>query len=122
MGNGICHSVPFILGWKLGKLEKNSGEQASDATPGGFLLLWPLFHAGSLQTTPPSQKRWIISTLRDIGSRMGFKLAVSMAAKLEDTVCLTTRDVDVWPASSSQRLIYAVSSIESAVTLTQAYV
>ncbi|KAK5991950.1 hypothetical protein PT974_05344 [Cladobotryum mycophilum] len=90
MANAICHSVPYILGYRHGTLHAvGTGLEASGPyqipRPGGYLLLWPLFIAGSLRTTSQAQKRWIVSTLRDIGLRMGLQLAMSMATKLEDT-------------------------------------
>jgi hypothetical protein len=85
MGNGICHSVLYIVGYKRDGPHAEKTAQGDDRSPGGYLLLWPLFYVGSLRTTSQAQKCWIISILRYIGFRMGLKLAVSMATKLEDT-------------------------------------
>ncbi|KAH6874149.1 hypothetical protein B0T10DRAFT_465823 [Thelonectria olida] len=88
MANGIFHSVAYHLGhrWCDGdiggarKLEFSGGVP----TPGGFLLLWPLFFSGMLRTTPKEQRQWVAKTIRQMGVQMGLQLAMSMAKLLEE--------------------------------------
>ncbi|KAM0260903.1 hypothetical protein ACHAQJ_002523 [Trichoderma viride] len=98
MANGICYSVAYILGDRRNRLHSEGTSQAErcDAPkPGGYLLLWPLFLAGSLSTTSKDQRRWMALVLRDIGLRMGMQLAVSMAMKLEQTTT-SFSDRELW--------------------------
>lgn len=91
LANDICHSVPYFLGYqgpesvftfKLTMQDEDRGGMRPN--PGGYLLLWPLFHAGSSTAIARSQKCWIVSVLRYIGSYMGTQLATSMAMRLEE--------------------------------------
>jgi hypothetical protein len=99
MANGICYSVPYILGDRRKIVCPQGTSQAERPNvipkPGGFLLLWPLFLAGSLSTTSKDQRGWIALTLREIGLRMGMQLAVSMATKLEQTTT-SFSDRELW--------------------------
>lgn len=90
MTNGICSSVPYIMGDRCSRRYSRGSLEAARpdlrrAKPGGFTLLWPLFLAGSLSTTPKEQRGWIARVLRELGLRMGIQLAISMAIKLEQT-------------------------------------
>lgn len=80
MVDEICHSVPFHLG--IQRHRNNSSFQDSDAIPGCYLLIWPLFASGMRRTTPWPQKEWIAEKLHYIGARMGLRLAMSMADRL----------------------------------------
>ncbi|QYS96902.1 Zn2Cys6 [Trichoderma simmonsii] len=99
MTNGICYSVAYILGDRPNGLYSKRVHQAERPDvlpkPGGYLLLWPLFLAGSLSTTSRDQRGWIACVLRDIGLRMGMQLAVSMAMKLEQTA-ISFSDREMW--------------------------
>ncbi|KAH7187654.1 hypothetical protein BKA60DRAFT_613420 [Fusarium oxysporum] len=96
MANGICHSVPYHLGFKrIGVHTKKAAHVEAPPSPGGCLLLWPLFFSGMLRTTSKNQRAWIASTLRQIGLGMGIQLAISMAEALEQKA-LSFSDKDTW--------------------------
>ncbi|KAH7173072.1 hypothetical protein DER46DRAFT_623641 [Fusarium sp. MPI-SDFR-AT-0072] len=96
MANGICHSVPYHLGFKrIGVHTKKAAHVEAPPSPGGCLLLWPLFFSGMLRTTFKNQRAWIASTLRQIGLGMGIQLAISMAEALEQKA-LSFSDKDTW--------------------------
>lgn len=99
LANGICYSVAYILGDRPNGLYSKGAYQAErpemQPKPGGFLLLWPLFLAGSLSTTSKDQRSWIARALRDIGLRMGMQLAVSMATRLEQKA-ISFSDREMW--------------------------
>lgn len=96
MTNGICYSVPYILGDRPNARGASQAENPNIIPkPGGYLLVWPLFLAGALSTTSKDQRIWIARALRDIGLRMGMQLAVSMAIKLEQTAT-SFSDPEMW--------------------------
>jgi hypothetical protein len=80
MVDEICHSVPFHLG--VQRKGNSRRFEDSEAIPGCYLLIWPLFASGMRRTTPWPQKEWIAEKLRVIGARMGLRLALSMAGRL----------------------------------------
>jgi hypothetical protein len=81
MADEICHSVPFHLG--VQRKGNSSRFEDSEAIPGCYLLIWPLFASGMRRTTPWPQKEWIAGKLRYIGAKMGLRLALQMAGRLE---------------------------------------
>lgn len=89
MADGICHSVAYHLGYRAENDAVESFAQTmhlgSNPTPGGFLLIWPLFFAGIQRTTSAVQRQWVGEIMRRIGVRMGLQLAVSMADLLLET-------------------------------------
>ncbi|KAF5708033.1 hypothetical protein FGLOB1_6628 [Fusarium globosum] len=89
MADGICHSVAYHLGYRAQDDTVESFAQtvhlSSNPTPGGFLLIWPLFFAGIQRTTSADQRQWVGAMMRRIGVRMGLQLAVSMADLLLET-------------------------------------
>jgi len=80
MVNEICHSVPFHLG--VQRRGSSCRFEYSEAIPASYLLIWPLFTSGMRRTTPWPQKEWIAGKLRFIGTKMGLRLALSMAGRL----------------------------------------
>ncbi|KAM0427884.1 hypothetical protein ACHAPT_007343 [Fusarium lateritium] len=88
MANGICHSAAYHLGHEPGNREAGGVRkftiQEDVPTPGGFLLLWPLFFSAMLRTTPKEQRQWVAKTIRQMGLQMGLRLAMSMATMLEE--------------------------------------
>ncbi|KAL7912340.1 hypothetical protein GGI35DRAFT_468547 [Trichoderma velutinum] len=90
LANDICYSIPYVLGHRgtgsQSSPESNTGDEKTSGlpAPGGYLLLWPLYHAGSSTAVASKQKGWIANMLRDIGSYMGIQLANSMASRVED--------------------------------------
>lgn len=96
----VCASVPYLLGYYRrdgsGSIAQTQEPQsASLPIPGGWLLVWPLFQAAMVRTTPRSQRDCIAEVLRHIGLTMGLKLAISMAEVLakNDTILA---DGDSW--------------------------
>lgn len=90
MTNGVCSSVPYILGDRCPRRYSRASLEAARpdlrrAKPGGYTLLWPLFLAASLSTTAKDQRDWIAGVLREMGLRMGMQLAITMATKLKQT-------------------------------------
>jgi hypothetical protein len=84
MANGICHSVPYHLGFQsTGAGTKKAAHVEEVPSPGGYLILWPLFFSGMLTTASKEQRAWIVSKLRHIGLVMGIQLAMLMAKVLE---------------------------------------
>lgn len=88
MANGICHSAAYLMGYKRCDSNAESARKFRCAenipTPGGFLLLWPLFFSGMLRTTPKEQRQWVAKTIRQMAVQMGLQLAMSMAKLLEE--------------------------------------
>ncbi|KAN0071542.1 hypothetical protein V8E54_010138 [Elaphomyces granulatus] len=83
MADDVCRSAQFHLGHQCQTDIEIPDEIPDDvAIPGGYLLMWPLYLSGMLLTTPTAQKRWIASKLRQIGVRMGLRLAFSMSENL----------------------------------------
>jgi hypothetical protein len=88
MANGISHSAAYHLGYQRRDGDAGDARKLGLAdnvpTPGGFLLLWPLFFSGMLRTTPKEQRQWVAKTIRRMGVQMGLQLAMSMAELLEE--------------------------------------
>lgn len=91
MTDQICYSVPFSLGTipRRTTVEATSTSATSSASKttwafpgGGYLLAWPLFIAGSLESTPKDLRKWIANKLQDISLRIGLGLAQVMANDL----------------------------------------
>ncbi len=96
MANGICHSVPYHLGYSRSSAGVKESLHADVVpSPGGYLILWPLFFSGMLRTACAEQRAWIATTLRQIGAGMGIQLALSMADSLEQKT-LSFSDKDTW--------------------------
>jgi hypothetical protein len=86
----VCSSVPYLLGCNTA-----SEDSVPQAMPGGYLLVWPLFLAGMMRTTPRAQRDWIAGVLKHIGLSMGLKLAMSMAGAMGDE-SRTLTDGESW--------------------------
>lgn len=99
MTNDICRSVPYHLEQKQTIRQESSSDSTECmelvATPGGYLLMWPLFLSGMLRTTPRDQRSWTKSKLWQIGTCMGLRLALSMAKILEQKE-KSFSDSEVW--------------------------
>lgn len=96
MANAICHSVPYHLGYTRSRAHtKDAMHAEAIPSPGGFLILWPLFFSGMLRTACQEQRVWIATILRHIGMGMGIQLALSMAEALEQNT-RSFSDRDVW--------------------------
>ncbi|KAF2468673.1 uncharacterized protein BDR25DRAFT_289498 [Lindgomyces ingoldianus] len=102
----VCRSVPFHLGLHRHRTSPNA--QESDAIPGCYLIIWPLFISGMRRTTPWPQKQWIAEKLRYIGIRMGLRIALSMSEQLlENSKPFSGTDVWImgeWSRSSTNRI------------------
>ncbi|PVH68837.1 hypothetical protein DL98DRAFT_564583 [Cadophora sp. DSE1049] len=88
MANGIAYSASYYLGDQRRDGEagdaRNLGSTDNFATPGGYLLLWPLFFSAMLRTTDTEKRQWVAKTIRRMGIQMGLQLAISMAELLEE--------------------------------------
>ncbi|GJN76691.1 hypothetical protein PLIIFM63780_000178 [Purpureocillium lilacinum] len=96
MARDICNSVAYIMGrGREGSRSPTPEDGNGSASPGGYLLLWPLFLAGMLRTTRRVQRAWITSEIRHIGTTMGIHLAISMARVLVEHN-KSFSDAEVW--------------------------
>jgi hypothetical protein len=83
----ICRSVPFhfdpsgVCGG-LNTVQGKNGQEFSSC-PGGYLLLWPLYMAGMLQTTSKECRKWIADQLNRVGLCLGIHLAISLSTALQ---------------------------------------
>ncbi|KAL2205657.1 hypothetical protein CC79DRAFT_1275371 [Sarocladium strictum] len=84
MSDGICHSAAYLLRDQPHSTEGLDKSTSSEGhpSPGGFLLIWPLFFAGMLRTSPTSQREWVASIIERIGLQSGLQLAMIMARML----------------------------------------
>jgi hypothetical protein len=85
----ICSSVPYLLGRRpLNAQNMQTQDQAQPEpvpSPGGYVLLWPLFLSAMMRTTSRDQRSWAAGIWRHVGLTMGLRLAMSMATTLEQT-------------------------------------
>ena len=79
LASDICMSVPYILGQP--KIEDDRLMFTSRALH-GFLLLWPLYCAGSAMGTPRALRLWATRLLDGIGYSMGIQQASALADML----------------------------------------
>ncbi|VTT58633.1 unnamed protein product [Fusarium fujikuroi] len=76
--------VPYHLKFKHIRVHtKKAAHVELPPSPGGYLLLWPLFFSGMLRTIYENRRALIASTLRQIGLDTGIQLAISMVEALE---------------------------------------
>jgi len=79
MVEGMCASVPFLLGYDLSELKNSSNslqdenflwpqtsmdKASSSGHTGKFSLIWPLYIACSVPSVPAVQRRWMRAQLR----------------------------------------------------------
>ena len=78
MADGICASVPFLLGYRLvnehDSLRMEKPDMESPAL-GAYLALWPLQMAVSASYTSSDQKRWVQGRLVYLGEQYGIQAA-----------------------------------------------
>lgn len=97
----VCASVPYLLGQLQRQESANTTRMTGDhqlgsnPIPGGWVLVWPLFQAAMIRTTPRLQREYIAGILRHIGLTMGLKLAISMAEVLAKNNTILA-DGDTW--------------------------
>jgi hypothetical protein len=89
----VCSSVPYLLGCTPQYMSPEYS--VPPAMPGGYILVWPLFLAGMMRSTPRAQRDWIAGVLKHIGLSMGLKLAMSMAGAMGDE-SRTLTDGESW--------------------------
>ncbi|KAJ6438179.1 hypothetical protein O9K51_08770 [Purpureocillium lavendulum] len=109
MARGVCHSVAYVMGCRRGAGGSLAPEGGSSGapTPGGYLLLWPLFLAGMLRTTRRARRARIAREVRRIGTTMGIHLAVSMARVLVEHN-KSFSDAEVWFIGAVLSMIHAL--------------
>lgn len=87
LADEIFHSAAYHLGYRHEHNITTSYAGVmmleNSPTPGGFLLLWPLFFAGIQRTSTSEQRVWVAGLIRQIGKQMGLQVALSMADVLE---------------------------------------
>lgn len=84
----ICASVPYILDF-------NPNSKAPHRIPRAFngnLLLWPLFVAGTTESVPNQQRKWVISRLRYISDVMGIRQAMPLVYSLSQKTDVASWD------------------------------
>lgn len=94
MSDGICHSAAYLLRSQPHGTEGLRQNTCSDGhpSPGGFLLIWPLFFAGMLRTSSVRQREWVASVIERIGLQTGLQLAMIMARMLREKALSFSHD------------------------------
>lgn len=96
MSKEIWNSCAYFLGHRRqGTRLCGPADDGISPTPGGYMVLWPLFLSGMLRTTRGPQRRWVTSVIRRIGRTMGIHLAITMANVL-DAHEKSFSDEEVW--------------------------
>jgi hypothetical protein len=107
MTAGICRSVAFIMGDIPSTADHNCDPKTSppqdpsngppNPAPGGYMLIWPLYMVGMLDTTTKSQRYWISKVLERIGRCSGASLAISRSKALLVAAEDDFRESEDWP-------------------------
>lgn len=102
MTKEICYSYSFIMGdislsTGLGlPIKRRQGNDFRPA-PGGYMLIWPLYLVGMLDTTTKAQRYWIAERLKRIGICSGANLAISRSKALLIAAEDEFRESEHWP-------------------------
>lgn len=92
MVNEICASVPFHLDPQKLQALNNIPDQSLPNVPcgdgfnqsskalGGYLIMWPLFLAASMDYIPDQQRKWIRDQLMYVGNELGIKQATVLSS------------------------------------------
>lgn len=95
----IYASVPYLLGHHRPDDQSIRTEDQAQPqqvpSPGGYVLLWPLFLSAMMRTTSGDRRSWAAGILRHVGLTMGLRLAMSMATTLKQTT-KTLSDGESW--------------------------
>jgi hypothetical protein len=101
MTRGICYSYSFIMGDIGAKVDRNAAniksERGFGPAPGGYMLIWPLYLVGMLDTTTRDQRYWIAERLKRIGICSGASLAMARAKALFIAAEDEFRESEHWP-------------------------
>jgi hypothetical protein len=101
MVDGICVSALFHLGHKESQGLSNISDQSLPSVPcgdefdqsskalGGYLIMWHLFLAASMQCIPDQQRKWIREQLMYIGNGLGIKHATVLSSVSIARICGT---------------------------------
>lgn len=97
LADEVCYAVPIGLIPKHEHVKDGPlNEDACDPLPKGgygFLLAWPLYITGSLVTTTPKHRDWIIGVLNNLGRIMGMETALKFAQDLQGVPVIEDADV-----------------------------
>lgn len=107
MTRGICRSVSFIMG-DMPSLQHEIPNPTTisppptksgnlDPAPGGYMLIWPLYMVGMLDTTTKAQRYWIARVLERIGIVSGASLAIARSKALLVAAEDDFRESEDWP-------------------------
>ena len=102
MTKGICYSYFFIMGNNCANVGPNTANAKRDErgfgpAPGGYMLIWPLYLVGMLDTTTKDQRYWIAERLKRIGICSGASLAITRAKALLIAAEVEFRESEHWP-------------------------
>lgn len=83
MASEVCASVPYLLGH-----DKPYAEQVNNPSPaaGGYLLLVPLYLAGSTIGVPQEMRLYVLGRLRYIGHGLGIRLSLLFVEILQGKI------------------------------------
>jgi hypothetical protein len=106
MTKEICYSYSFIMGdvsvsTSLIETKRRSGNNFGPA-PGGYMLIWPLYLVGMLDTTTKAQRHWIAKRLERIAKCSGASLAMARAKALLVAAEDEFRESEHWPYINEQ--------------------
>ena len=102
MAKEVCYSYSFIMGdiAATSNPDLASRERVGNSfgpAPGGYMLIWPLYLVGMLDTTTKGQRYWIAERLKHIGICSGASLAVARAKALLIAAEDEFRESEYWP-------------------------
>lgn len=102
MTKEICYSYSFIMGdicpsTSSASTIKRRDENTFGPAPGGYMLIWPLYLVGMLDSTTKGQRYWIAKRLKRIGICSGASLAVARAKALLVAAEDEFRESQHWP-------------------------
>ena len=80
LASDICASVPFHLGHAHIPLQSSLSEPPA---LGGYVLLWPLYIAATMDGGSKATRLWIAQRLKSIGDTMGIQQALSFSSVLK---------------------------------------
>ncbi|MCJ1279212.1 hypothetical protein MMC21_007036 [Puttea exsequens] len=90
----ICASVPFVFG----ESHKDDPTPYVPRAAAGMTLLWPLYLAATMDTTPPSMRAWCLVQLERLGNAVGIHQATSLAQVLR-----SEKEITAWTRFDKQR-------------------
>jgi hypothetical protein len=85
----ICRSVPFHLG-------HNHMPNGKGLNTGAYVIIWPLYMAGTQATMTTDQRKWVGRQLWNIGMQLGVRLALVLATSLRKARIKGYAKREVW--------------------------